>query len=686
MQSSLSSLIHSHFKTGNTDAAQAALTLALQTTGHRSEALIWRGAIALREGRTTDAFLHLARACERLPNRADLKALLARCPRHPELTEALLRAALQRFPADPALRCLYWSTCRANRSHAEVAAQIHAQLADIRDPAELRQVLQILASDPSTARTVGVVRHDAILNVVTGWAIDLKHPERPPRFQLAANQIRLECVADSPSPLLAQAGFPGSHGAIQIQLPQPLGVLRASFCDGGELIGSPLAALAPFSPPPPSEQDPAKQPVDVLVPVFKGVEVTLACLDSLLRHKRDNRTSHRIVVLDDASPEPQLVQAIEQLARQGRIQLVRRPANLGFIRNMNRGMALHPERDVVWLNADTRVHGDWLDRLHAAAYQAGDIASVTPFSNNGELMSFPESRIAHPMPSPQIHARLDRAARQSGLAPVELEVGCGFCFYIKRRALDAVGYLDEETLQRGYGEETDWCLRARRKGWRHLGATNVFVAHAGGHSFGPEKALRVYQNNSILRRRYPDAERRFDAFVARDPLRPAREALQQRLAPQERPAETPTAALTPLAASRPQLPGHCWLIADRLDHPGIGERWLRLARHLARQQPAITLLLADDTPWEVQLLATDCVSRLPHVEGLDARQTLELCGTTLALSLDASSPGATQLPHPLQIAQRHRLPLFAPKTAGLDRFGAFGLHELRSYLTEEIQI
>ncbi|MFB8831514.1 hypothetical protein ACE0DR_24865 [Azotobacter sp. CWF10] len=101
-----------------------------------------------------------------------------------------------------------------------------------------------------------------------------------------------------------------------------------------------------------------------------------------------------------------------------------------------------------------------------------------------------------------------------------------------------------------------------------------------------------------------------------------------------------------MASARPLLPGRCWLIADRLEQPEIGERWLRLARHLARQQPAITLLLADDTPWEVQLLATDCVSRLPHVEGLDARQALELCGTTLALSLDASSPDATPLPIP----------------------------------------
>ncbi|SEJ48020.1 Glycosyltransferase, GT2 family [Azotobacter beijerinckii] len=690
MPPSLSAQIQSHFKKGDIESAQAALALALQTPGYRNEALIWQGVAALREGRQADAFLHLARASERLPQRTDLKLLLGRSLQQSgqhEPAEGFLRAALQRFPADQPLRRLYWSTLQTSRSHAEIAAQIRAQLADIRDPTELQQVLQILADEPATELLVGVVRYDAARNLVTGWAVDLKTPERPPRFQLATGQVRLECLANTPSPLLTQAGFPATHGGILVRPPQPSGALRVIFTTGAELIGSPLAAVAPFTPPPPSEQDPFRQPVDILVPVFKGVDITLACLDSLLRHKRDNRTPHRIVVLDDACPEPQLVQAIENLARRGRIELVRRPANLGFIRNMNRGMALHPERDVVWLNADTRVHGDWLDRLRAVAYQAEDIASVTPFTNNGELMSFPESRIAHPMPDPQAHARLDRAARQSGCTPVELEVGCGFCFYIKRRALDAVGYLDEETLQRGYGEETDWCLRARRLGWRHLGATNVFVAHSGGHSFGPEKALRVHQNNAILRRRYPDAERRFDTFVARDPLRPAREALQQLLAAQERPTEAPTPPPTPLTASRPPLPGRCWLIADRLDRAEIGERWLRLARHLARQQPAITLLLAEDTPWETQLLATDGVSRLPRIDGLDARQTLELCGTVLALSLDATPETVTHSPyHVLQAAQRHRLPLFAPESAGLDRLGAFGLHELHPYLPKEVQV
>ena len=400
-------------------------------------------------------------------------------------------------------------------------------------------------------------------------------------------------------------------------------------------------------------------------------------------------------MLDDFSPDPALVQAVEELARKNKLTHIRRPANLGFIRNMNRGMALNPASDVVWLNADTLVHGNWLDRLRAAAYQAPDIASVTPWSNNGELMSFPQSRVCHPMPSAKMHARLDSLARKSGLAPVEIEVGCGFCLYIKRDALNDVGYLDEVELRRGYGEESDWCLRARGNGWRHLGATNVFVAHAGGHSFGPEKALRVYQNNAVLRRRYPDAESRFDAFVARDPLRPAREALQRLVdreltqpssgkakADQSVDKNVSQSSQSRLAGSA-ELPGQCWLVADRLDNQAIGERWLELARQLARQRQPISLLLIEDSPWEVQLLATGRVTRLPVVEGLNAMQVAQLCDTRLALSLDETSRILPNGPcYSTQLAIEHQLPLYAPSSSGLSALGALSIELLQPYLTE----
>nr|WP_019367390.1 glycosyltransferase family 2 protein [Pseudomonas luteola] len=685
----LSSFFHDSLKAEDKSASQTVLRLALQIPSYRDEALIWEGITALREGKPSEAFINFARVCEHLPKRADTKALLSHSIEQlgsPKLTEKFLQAALKTFPTDAILRKHYWNTCCITLDSFELISKIREQLADIENPAELRQVLELLVNNDATNSLIGVVRYDPKQKAITGWAIDLLNVDRVVTIRLQAGNATADFIANVTSPLLAQAGFPSSHGGIFIRLPQSAESVQAQFSGTEhELIGSPLAAIPYLAAPPPSIKDPTKQPVDILLPVYKGTEATLACIESLLRSSTHNRTPHQIIILDDLSPDIALVEAIQTLAKQGKLKHIRRPANLGFIRNMNRGMALHPERDVVWLNADTMVHGNWLDRLRDVAYQTDNIASVTPFSNNGELMSFPKSRVCHPMPTLEQHAELDRLASQLNSTPVEIEMGCGFCLFIKRRALEAVGYLDEVELQRGYGEESDWCLRARSKGWRHMGATHVFVAHAGGQSFGPEKALRVFQNNAILRRRYPDAERRFDTFLARDPLAPARRALQALLQPIGTASEYSVANASPprLNTQLPTLPGHCWLIADRLDRVEIGERWLRLARQMARENHAVKLLLAHETPWETQLLTTGCVARLPKVEGLNEVEVLHLCGTNLALSLDTTVPPSASHPwYSLHLAHRYQLPLLAPEEADLGQHGAYELNVLRSYFSE----
>jgi GT2 family glycosyltransferase len=384
--------------------------------------------------------------------------------------------------------------------------------------------------------------------------------------------------------------------------------------------------------------------VDVLAPVYQGTHDTLACLHSLIQAQRQNQTPHHIIVLDDASPDTILVNALRMLAEQGVITHIRQPANLGFIRNMNRGIALHPNRDVVWVNADTLVHGDWLDRLKATAYSANDIASVTPFTNNGELMSFPEIRKKAPMPTAETLAQLDQVASLLNQPAVELPVGCGFCFYQRREAIADVGYLDEATLQRGYGEETDWCLRATSKGWRHMGATHTFVAHRGGSSFGLEKALRVEQNNRVIAERYPGAKKTYKRFVAVDPLKTARENLQNALPPPNS-AEAPPLVTTslPLEQLLHNPAPQTWLIADDLQAAGMGARWLKIARRLRRDRhsAAQTLLLKDwQTPWAIELLATGAVQVLPEVEGITTSDGLGLSGVNVCLTIDPEQPAA----------------------------------------------
>jgi len=523
---------HRQRQNGQHGDAAACLERALQTPEYRPEALVWKGIQALQEQRPTHAFIYLTSAADALPDRADIRALVGRsilAQQQPELAARQLTAAWQQMPADPALRITLWQARSKTEKPEKLRKQILARLPEINDPKELNLVLTLLIAQANPPASIGVVNYQAETGEIQGWAVSLKTPQSVVGLNIINAGQSTPCAADKPHPLLTQAGFPATHGGIRQHIADAAQTLLVQFAESGApLLGSPLANLPVFTPPVQIGRTRSRQePVDILVPVYDGYEETLECLNSVIRSRSLNRTAHRLVVLDDATPNAPLREALLAMAAAGDIEHVINPVNLGFIRNVNRGMAYSTERDVVWLNADTRVHGDWLDRLRTVAYSDKGIASVTPFTNNGELMSFPQSRVSHTMPSAIEQAELDDLARKTESPAMEIETGCGFCMYIKRRAIVEVGYLDEVHLLRGYGEETDWCLRARASGWHHMGAPNVFVAHQGGASFGDEKALRVAHNNAILKRRYPDASARYSAFCLSDPIKPARQALQR---------------------------------------------------------------------------------------------------------------------------------------------------------------
>lgn len=510
---------------GQLGEAQKRLELALQIPEQRSVALVSAGVAALKNGALDQAFVALAEANASLAKQGETVALLG----HVLLQKGEPQAAYD-FLSDPANPARNTSAVRLLRLRALTAlpgvkpAQLIEQLPYANSADELAVLLRQLSP-----RRWGHVEFDPSSQEIRGWALDTRHPQTPVKLTLNLGDRQQTIVANLPSPLLAKSVNGGRHGGIRIRLPAPVGRVRLCWADGSEVLGSPLAAVEPLQPTPVKMPVDSIEPlVDVLIPIYRGREASLACINSVLDSLDVNKTSMNIVVLDDESPEPELSQALRELAEAGRIELHRSAANLGFIRNMNRGMALHRARDVVWLNADARVCDDWLDKLREAAYSAADVATATPFSNNGELLSFPESRKSHAMPSMDEQRVLHRQAAADTSAPPEIEVGCGFCFYIKRRALEQVGLLDEIQLKRGYGEETDWCLRAKSQGWRHVAAHRAFVAHRGGVSFGAEKLERVAFNNAILRKRYPGAERAFERFYRHDPLKPYRQRLQRK--------------------------------------------------------------------------------------------------------------------------------------------------------------
>lgn len=286
------------------------------------------------------------------------------------------------------------------------------------------------------------------------------------------------------------------------------------------------AAEPGASAPPAAKTAAAPHPVvDIIIPVHGGLTDTQRCIAGVLAST--DTTAHRIIVINDASPEPALSLWLQNLAdREPRITLLENTQNLGFVQTANRGMALSGEHDVVLLNSDTIVSSNWLDRLRQAAWREPRIGTATPLSNNATICSYPRFCANNPLPRGYDSAALD-ALCASTLPAISSDIptAVGFCMYIRRDCLTQTGPFDATHFGVGYGEENDFCLRATALGWRHVLALDTFVQHVGGVSFGPAKAEREAAAQATLHQLHPGYAATIQAHLVADPARPHRQAL-----------------------------------------------------------------------------------------------------------------------------------------------------------------
>ena len=311
---------------------------------------------------------------------------------------------------------------------------------------------------------------------------------------------------------------PLTGSPIPLPQPNPLPV----FDMPGRWTTTPHLDTTPRSEARPRRAD-ARPKINIVIPVYRGLEETLACLRSVLATVPAHLAA--VTVVDDASPEEPLRDALRSLREDGRIELLRNPRNLGFPGAVNRGMRMHPERDVVILNADTHVFPGWLERLHAAAYRDERIGTVTPLGEAAAVVSYPADSSSLSHADAATVARI--AARVNDAKTIDLPVGVGFCLYVRRDCLDEIGDFDELGFGRGYGEENDLCLRASARGWRHVAALDVFVRHLGGRSFGRLKDLLMARNRRVINYRYPGYDALIQQFLAADPLQASKRALDE---------------------------------------------------------------------------------------------------------------------------------------------------------------
>ena len=260
----------------------------------------------------------------------------------------------------------------------------------------------------------------------------------------------------------------------------------------------------------------------IIVPVFNALEQLEACLESI------NRTvpaDTQVLLIDDASTDRGVRPLLQSWVGKSKScrRLLVHEQNRGFVATANHGMRL-AETDVVLLNSDTEVTTGWLDRLsHCLAFDAM-IATATPWSNNGEIVSIPNFCTPNPIPKDPDTIASVIASCGHPVYP-EIPTAVGFCMAISLTAIKNIGLFDEATFGRGYGEENDFCQRAEQTGYRSVLCDDAYVIHHGGSSFGP---LGLKPDESSLQRlltKHPDYQRKVADFIQADPLAPRRQEI-----------------------------------------------------------------------------------------------------------------------------------------------------------------
>ncbi len=388
-----------------------------------------------------------------------------------------------------------------------------------------------LLGSPIDLRAIGAVEGfvEASGGGLAGWAWRPRNPARAPALLLtfadgASRRIvarDLDDALDVGRPMARPRRFRIAAGSL------PPGAVAIVAEDGHALLGSPVNPGLALRPVPAgmigpastaaSIASPPRPQVDVVVPVHGGMRATLACLASVLASLPPGARLH---VVDDAGTDAALAEALDALAQSGQVVLHRLARNLGFPGAANVGLRAAAGRDVALLNSDTLVPPGWLQALADAAHGAPDIGSACPLSNDATILSYPNRDGGNPLPDPAAMHALAR--RANGGATVDVPVAVGFCMFVRRDCLDAVGLLREDVWAQGYGEENDWCLRANRLGWRHVAAVGCFVAHVGGGTFGPARRHLLARNGALLERLHPGYDALVAAWLSRDPLGPAR--------------------------------------------------------------------------------------------------------------------------------------------------------------------
>ncbi len=224
-------------------------------------------------------------------------------------------------------------------------------------------------------------------------------------------------------------------------------------------------------------------------------EDTLACLTSLADGRYPN---HQIIVLDNASTDGSVEAIREQFPA---VQIISLTENLGYAGNNNVGIEAALEQGAAWvfvLNEDTILDPDCIAKLvetGAGDPQIGIVGPMVYHFDEPDVIQSAGGQFDASMQS----AHIAQNEPDTGQFPEPHDVDwiSGCAIMLRREVIEQVGALDERFFY--YWEETEWCLRASRAGWRISHVPQAKLWHKGvQRDYRPSPNVTYYNTRNRL--------------------------------------------------------------------------------------------------------------------------------------------------------------------------------------------
>ncbi len=219
--------------------------------------------------------------------------------------------------------------------------------------------------------------------------------------------------------------------------------------------------------------------LSIIVPCFNQHDMTNECIYAIL----ENTSDCEIIIIDNGSIPPYK----PPFSGFTPITIIRNEENKGYPAAINQGIKKAKGDIIILLNNDVIVTPQWAERL--VSYIEDGFAIVAPLTNycaGAQQITLP------------VYENIDGLYKQaeilaeanSGMIQ-EVNFVIGFCMAFKKTLYDEIGEFDE-SLWPCSGEEIDFCLKTRKKGYNIGVAHDVYVHHFGSITFKEmEKAGQV---------------------------------------------------------------------------------------------------------------------------------------------------------------------------------------------------